>query len=172
MNNMKKCKLPALCLFISLLPHALFAQDTRVIVSARLTANSSGAAISVFTDRKAAVEGIYASSNDYFQQVFTCLYTEHYQFFNVEGLKWFMGAGLHAGYYKLVKPGSAPKPAFITYEKAKTKILFAGSDAIFGMTYKFRRIPFLIGIDIKPYVNFINEESQLWDGAARIGVSF
>jgi hypothetical protein len=158
------------CCILFILPASLFAQ--RVMISARGTLQTPGAAIAVFTDKTAAVEAMYSYITDKNRHLFSSLYTEHYPIKKIKQLSWCWGAGLHIGFSKEPRMADHPKPAFGTVEIRKVTRTVGGTNVMFGLHYDLNRIPVFIGFDIKPYVNFVNEESKFWDGAARIGIIF
>ena len=147
------------------------AQRKMVMVAARGTFHSPGASVTIFTDKKAAVHGIYSYSANKEKHLFSCLYTEHTSIKKLKGMSWFWGAGLHIGYTRHIEI-SDPKPGFETQVIKEIKKTVGGTNVIFGMNYKMKHLPVFMGIDLKPYVNFINREAELWDGAATVGMYF
>src|SRR6187551_451263 len=101
MNNMKSFRTHIfICMLAYLLPGIAISQNKRVIAFYRPGIETHGVSVSVFTDRKAALEGIYTINKDHTRHILTLGYTEHYPFWNVKGLTWYGGAGLHFGYSK------------------------------------------------------------------------
>ena len=166
---MKKHLLFTCCMLI-ILPGALFAQ--RIMISARGTLNTPGVAIAVFTDKTAAVEAMYSYNKARNKHLFSGLYTEHYAFTKIEQLYWVWGAGLHMGYVKESYIADFSKPGIEAPHIKKSTKIVGGTNVLFGLHYDMKHIPVFIGVDIKPYVDFINEESKFWDGAVSIGLHF
>jgi len=90
----------------------------------------------------------------------TGLYEFEKEFKAVNGLYWFIGAGLNAGVYQ-------KKYYFIEKQYATdlSTIEAAGVDAIVGLEYKISVIPLCISLDIKPIYNFYNVNQATYDFA-------
>ena len=66
-----------------------------------------------------------------------------YSFKNVEGLAWFVGPGLHIGFWK------------DTYEKDYDSRADFGVDGIIGFDYKFKDIPVNVSVDWQPSITLV-----------------
>jgi hypothetical protein len=175
-NLLRACALLTAITLISTTSHA---QLYKFSADARMGAKTYGISTRYFASNVSAIEGIFTMSHNHSRYLFTGLYEEHFQLGNIEGLTWFAGAGMHVGYSRIrstdLKNGERiyqyyqlPEPATKTVEKD----FIAGVDVIGGLEYKFNKVPIHIGIDVKPYVDFMNSESSIFDGGVRIGFAF
>ena len=78
----------------------------------------------------------------------TGLYEIHAPAFDVNDLYWFYGGGAHLGFWD--EPHNHP-----FYDDYDSHALI-GIDGIIGMEYYIRDIPFTIGLDYKPSLNFFD----------------
>jgi len=90
-----------------------------------------------FVKETAAIEGIGYFWDKGFR--FVGLYELHYDLFQVEGLKWYVGPGAHIGFYN------------DKYYEGNT--LF-GIDGIIGVDYKIKGAPLNLSIDWNPSFEF------------------
>lgn len=81
-------------------------------------------------------------------------------------LDWFIGLGAHAGYYK-VGDYRNPQQEFYT-----ENVISIGVDGILGIEYIIMAVPFSIGIDLKPYFDFLNPGPGSFDTALTIRYTF
>ncbi len=90
---------------------------------------------------------------------FTALYEWHNVFFNVRSIRWYMGAGGHAGVY------SARAKNF---ENEIGNTITLGVDGILGLEYFFHAMPLQISIDWKPAFNLVSSGQKFneWDNGA------
>lgn len=91
----------------------------------------------------------------------------------MKGLYWYYGGGIHFGNFQ-ISNGFCPK--FVDKYGRLTKI---GVDGIFGIEYeldraaKHQKLPFIIGIDFKPYYDLYGAGcGGNWIVSASIGVVF
>lgn len=113
----------------------------------------SGITVKHFIGSGNAVEGLATwYYNDGF--VIGGLYEFQKPFPDVDNLYWYIGGGIHAGFGRY------------NHEKYEDEYFVFGGDAIIGLEYTFREVPFNIGIDWKPAVNFIGEDHFWIDDAA------
>ena len=54
----------------------------------------------------------------------------------------------------------------------KSKKFIWGTSALVGVSYKIPGAPFVLGLDVKPYVDFVNGKSSISDAALSIGFCF
>ena len=66
-----------------------------------------------------------------------------YTFNNVEGLAWFVGPGVHLGFWKTA------------YQKTYNSTADLGIDGIIGIDYKFKSVPINVSVDWQPSVTLI-----------------
>lgn len=105
-----------------------------------------GITLKHFIKSNRALEGIVSTAWRYGGIRITGLYEIHKPFPAVEGLDWFYGMGAHLGVYD---GGYAA----------------LGIDAILGLEYQITEIPFTIGVDIKPFFDFIGIRGNFIDAA-------
>jgi hypothetical protein len=169
----------ALLAVITLISTTSQAQLYKFSVDSRLGAKTYGISTRYFAGNTSAIEGIFTMSHDHSRYLFTGLYEEHYQLGNIEGLTWFAGAGMHVGYSRIKNDDSKNEARTYQYYQlaqpsspSDEKTLIAGVDVIGGVEYKFNKVPLHIGIDVKPYVDFMNSTSSIFDGGVRVGFTF
>jgi hypothetical protein len=66
-----------------------------------------------------------------------------YSFNNVDGLAWFVGPGVHLGFWK------------DQYQKDYNSNVDFGIDGIIGLDYKFRYVPINVSLDWQPAVTLV-----------------
>ena len=121
-----------------------------------------GVSLKHFLKEDAALEGILSIPWGYRGFKLTGLYEIHKPLPNAEGFKWFFGGGGHIGFYNGYYWGNGYyKNHYYYYDRLYPVI---GVDGIIGLEYKFNEIPFTLGLDVKPYVNFLGWGGHFWDG--------
>ncbi len=130
-----------------------------------------------------AIEGIFSSGWGWRGYQITALYEIHKAAFtkdDVKGFSWFYGGGIHFGGYRYREPFLEWHPTagntgyYTTYYKNRNYSAF-GIDGIFGLEYKIEEVPFTIGLDIKPFIEFTTYDAypmRFWDGAFTIRYTF
>ena len=98
-----------------------------------------------FLSSSNAVEGILSISAYHFQ--LTGLYEYQRPLPGAPGLDWFIGLGAHIG---------------SIYHKNYTNRMLVGADFIIGLEYAFPTVPFTLGLDWKPAVNFVGNWNEYW----------
>ncbi len=103
-------------------------------------------AISVkhFISQNNAVEGL-----GYFWQYgfrLTGLYEMHNNINGVDGLKWYIGAGAHAGFYNTSYTKDFP---------SRNGSVEIGIDGVLGLDYKIQGVPLNISFDWQPVFNLV-----------------
>jgi hypothetical protein len=94
------------------------------------------------------LEGIAAFWNKGFRA--TGLYEVHTDLFNVEGLKWYYGAGAHVGFYN---------------DKYYSGSTLIGIDGVLGLDYKIKGAPLNLSADWQPSFEFGNGSGfEGWGG--------
>lgn len=107
----------------------------------------------------------------------TLLGEKHKAIADVKGLQFYYGAGFHAGsyqgryyfadqrYYYKGRKGDVylVRGAYLSDEE--TYIAF-GADLILGLEYKLEDLPFVIGVDYKPYFDVFNGYTGFYNDAA------
>jgi len=150
------------------------AQDYRTGIGFRAGGLTSGITVKHFIAPDAALEGIM--SFGYRTFIITGLYEQHVDINTAPGLKWLYGGGAHlgffryGGYYYLVAHGNGSRVYYVDEEGATAVV--GGLDFILGLDYKFNRAPFNIGLDIKPFIDFVDGVSGYFDGAISFRFAF
>jgi|GEM_PF-1225449 len=170
---------PLIFIFLTFMPVSLFAQHKATIFSGYMGMNANGVAARCFVKNQSAIEGIFTINHRYTGYTFTSIYEEHTVIKKVKGLSWYAGVGLHIGYLNAT-PNTLTVPNLdlignhdaSTYDNSVASIFFIGADLIIGIEYNIPQTPISMGASIKPYVNFMNKESRLFDGAIRLGIAF
>jgi hypothetical protein len=90
---------------------------------------------------------------------FTTLYEFNNRFFDVRSIKWYFGAGGHAGVYS---------NRARSFENESGNTITLGLDGIVGLEYFFHDIPIQISVDWKPAFNLISSGQTFneWDCGA------
>jgi hypothetical protein len=106
----------------------------------------------------------------------TLLGEKHKAVGDVKGLQFYYGAGFHAGsyqgryyfaderYYYKGRKGDVYLVRDYRYDDA-TYIAF-GADLILGLEYKLEDLPFVIGVDYKPFFDVFNGYTGFYNDAA------
>lgn len=142
------------------------AQDYNTGIGFRAGGLSSGITIKHFTQPDVALEGILGFA--YRSFIITGLYEKHNQITNAKGLKWLYGGGAHIGffryggyYYRVYGRGN-----HVYYvDEVGGSAVIGGVDFILGLDYKFDRAPINLGLDIKPFVDFVDGLNGYFEGA-------
>lgn len=137
----------------------------------------SGLTVKHFIKEGRAIEGIFSSGWGWRGWQITALYEIHKPAFqdDVDGMFWFYGAGAHfAGGYSY-KEWHQTGPWYNQgYWETHSYSAF-GIDGILGLEYKLSDIPFTVGVDIKPFIEFSNYRDapfNFWDGAFTVRFVF
>jgi hypothetical protein len=96
----------------------------------------------------------------------TGLYEVHKPFFDVDGMKWYYGAGAHIGFYSYYKNG----PRWYDEDWNGTRMII-GADAILGLEYFFDEIPFQVSVDWKPAINLVGY-SGFWGDEGAFAIRY
>ena len=145
--------------------HALHAQDYNKGLGIRLGGHSSGFTFRGFTNENTALEGILSFGHKSF--FITGLYEKFKPIENAEGLTWFYGGGVHIGFFKTggtyyVYKNKGNHVYVVRDGESK---LVPGVDFIIGMDYKFNNAPLNLGLDMKPFMDFIDGVEIYFDAA-------
>ncbi|MCE5346255.1 MAG: hypothetical protein LLG13_08215 [Bacteroidales bacterium] len=96
---------------------------------------------------------------------FTGLYEKNVQAFNINGMRWYYGAGGHIAletntYYEQGR----------SYDRGSDFAL--GIDGIVGLEYKIPQIPFAVSLDLKPFLEMYRNGNLYFSADPGIGVKF
>lgn len=100
-----------------------------------------------FLDEKSAVEGLLYFSN--YSTRITGLYELHFDIANAPGLKWYVGPGVHIGFYNH-KYGTGTS---------------VGIDGVLGLDYKIKGAPLNLSLDWQPAFEFGNRYGNGFSGS-------
>lgn len=143
----------------------LNAQDYKTGIGVRLGGLTSGITVRGFVNSNSAIEGIVSFGHRSF--LITGLYEKFKPIPNAEGLTWFYGGGIHFGFFRY-------GGTYYYYKEKGNKIyvvregdsrVVPGADFIIGMDYKFKGAPLNLGLDLKPFIDFIDGTELYFDGA-------
>jgi hypothetical protein len=119
-------------------------------IGARVNPWLIGFTVKHFVKGPHAFEGLVVHNLDNRKNVtFTFLYEYHWNVFGIREFNMYAGGGAHLGIYdrrdydwdRYVRHGDG------TY-------VAPGLDGIFGLEYKFKKIPLVVSADVKPYFHF------------------
>jgi len=121
-----------------------------------------GISFKQFISKNNALEGILYFDKDVTRV--SALYEFYYDIpSSIEGLKWFIGPGIHAGNWTNRYKANNPNIS-------GNKTLGIGLDAIIGIDYKIDALPFDISFDWQPSINLNSNayfnEGVTWGGVA------
>ena len=143
---------------------------------------SSGLTIKHFLGSKngVAIEGLLTTEYKAKGARLTILGEKHLPLADVKGLQFYYGAGFHAGAYegryyfadeRYYYKGRKGDVYFLAnnrnsyYYDEATYIAF-GADLILGLEYKLQDLPFVVGLDYKPYFDVFNGYTGFYNDAA------
>ena len=143
---------------------------------------SSGLTVKHFlgSGKGVAIEGLLTTEYQAHGGRLTILGEKHHNLADVKGLQFYYGAGFHAGayqgryyfadnryYYKgrngdvyLLKNNKGG------YYYDETTYLAIGADLILGLEYKLPDLPFVVGVDYKPFFEVFNGYTGFYNDAA------
>src|SRR5437868_14925026 len=139
------------------------AQEYKTGIGVRLGGLTQGLTVKHFINSNSALEGILSFGHHAF--FITGLYEKQQAIKSAPGLYWFYGGGMHLGFYRGGDYFYYKKHGVVYYYDDEHSSTVVGIDLILGMEYKFQKTPITIGLDIKPFFDFVSEFSGYWDGA-------
>jgi hypothetical protein len=125
----------------------LFAQDYKTAIGIR-GGFPTGINFKTFTGNDKAIEVILSGYGGGFE--LTGLLEFHKQAFDTPNLNFYYGPGLHIGSFG----NNAIIPGY--YGNNRNTGFVLGIDGILGLEYTLTDIPFVIGVDVKPALDFIS----------------
>lgn len=129
-----------------------FSQDYQLSAGLRASL-ASGITGKYFFSKNEAAEAII--SFRYHGVALTGLYELHTRAFELPKLNWYYGGGAHVGFLH--------GDSRYHYFDQDRNYNFIGVDGIIGLEYTIGEIPFNIGIDYKPSLNFIGYVGIIYD---------
>jgi len=135
--------------------------------------NEGGISIKRFIKNETALEGMMTSSFSYGGFKLSGFYEKQKTFTGSKKLDFFYGIGAHAGIYdgnyygqRTYADGYYDKKGEFYSANFIHNYPTLGIDGIVGLEYRFSRIPFTLGLDVKPYVDLIGWGSGHYADAA------
>lgn len=138
----------------------------------------SGLTVKHFIQEGKALELLLSNGYRYRGWQITGLFEIHKPAFakdDVEGLFWLYGLGAHFGggaRWEHYHPGNGNGNWGYYHVHQYVSV---GIDFIFGMEYKIKDIPFTVGVDVKPFFEFVRDYDApfgFWDSALSIRYVF
>ena len=140
---------------------------------------SSGLTIKHFLGSKngVAIEGLLTTEYKARGARLTVLGEKHLGVADVKGLQFYYGAGFHAGAYqgryyfaddRYYYEGRKGNLYLVRgdYRYDETTYVAFGADLILGLEYKLSDLPFVVGVDYKPYFDVFNGYTGFYNDAA------
>jgi len=160
----------ALVIGFCLTIHPVRAEDYETGIGIRLGGLTQGLTVKHFINTNSALEGILSFGNG---SVFiNGLYEKQTAIANAPGLSWFYGGGAHIGFYNDNDYFYYKNRGNKYYYSSEGSAVFLGIDMILGLEYKFQKAPITIGLDIKPFFDFVSSFPGYWDGALSARFAF
>lgn len=136
---------------------------------------TSGVSYKLFKDELKALEGILSYRDNGIQltaiiETYKPVYLKH-----TDKVHFFSGLGAHIGYTAGYNNFWLEDRIFRSNYHGNTFRPVLGLDAILGFEYRFNQIPFVLGIDYKPYFELFGQNFfslNLWDIGISIKYSF
>lgn len=136
----------------------------------------SGLTLKHFFASSKAIEAILSRGWGYGGLRLTGLFEYQKPFPDVQGLNWFVGIGAHIGsynggyygYYGYYGTGYYDKHGNWHPTGYRNNYTTIGLDLIAGLEYQFATAPFTIGLDLKPYFDFVGNGNRYVDAAFSI----
>ena len=139
---------------------------------------SSGLTVKHFLSGKngVAIEGLLTTEYKARGVRLTVLGEKHHGVADVKGLQFYYGAGFHAGsyqgryyfaderYYYKGRKGDGYLVRDYRFDE-ETYVAF-GADLILGLEYKLPDLPFVVGVDYKPFFDVFNGYTGFYNDAA------
>ena len=141
---------------------------------------SSGLTIKHFLGNGVAIEGLLTTEYAAHGGRLTILGEKHHSLADVKGLQFYYGAGFHAGSYqaryyfaddRFYYNGRNGDLYFYKgnkygYYYDETSYIAVGADLILGLEYKLPDLPFVVGIDYKPFFEVFHGYNGFYNDAA------
>jgi hypothetical protein len=131
--------------------------DYRTALGVKLWGNGGGISLKHFIGNNNALEGI-----GYFWRGgsrITGLYEFHYDIAGAPGLKWYVGPGIHVGFYNGYYFDRY-------YNDGRNSGSYIGIDGVLGLDYKFKGAPINLSVDWQPSFEFGDNQGFIgsWGG--------
>lgn len=148
-------------------------KERRLSAAFRYGPASTGASVNVFLKKTSSLGLMYSSERSDRRNIFSVIYSERYRFWNVKGMKWFGGAGLHMGWRNITNDDEPSiRISRSGSDVPRERLFVLGTAALLGLEYSVPNTPVWISLDTRPYVDLINGQSSIRDFALSIGFCF
>ncbi|MBC6988164.1 MULTISPECIES: hypothetical protein [Hymenobacter] len=136
---------------------------------------SSGLTFKHFISGKngVAFEGLVTTEYKAHGARVTLLLEKHLPVADVKNLQFYYGAGGHVGSYRgryyyvgRWETRGKHKDVYYTYYEDDTNYIAFGADLILGLEYKLPDLPFVVGVDYKPFFEVFDGYSGFYNDAA------
>ncbi len=137
--------------------------DYKTALGVKVWGDGAGISIKHFVRTNRALEGIA-----YFWRGgvrITGLYEFHFDFKGAPGLKWYVGPGVHVGFYN---NDNANKYGYYNNGDSGS---FIGIDGVLGLDYKFNGAPINLSLDWQPSFEF-GANRGLYNGWGGLGIRY
>ena len=143
-------------------------------VGLRAGGYSSGLTVKHFLGGKSnvAVEGLLTTEYRAHGARLTVLLEKHVPVSDIKNLQFYYGAGAHLGayrgryYFEEVRFRRGKKyDYYVNYQDDPTYVAL-GADLVLGLEYKMPDLPFVVGVDYKPFFEVFNGYSGFYSDAA------
>ena len=137
--------------------------DYTTALGLKFGAYESGVSVKYFAAPTVSYEGILGFNNH--GVVITGLYELNMQAFNVEGLKFYYGAGAHIG-----AEGKGQYQVLGDNEVYSSSHLLLGIDGVLGLEYKIPQTPIAVSVDLDPRVELAT--GPIFDVGPALGLKY
>ena len=139
---------------------------------------SSGLTVKHFvgSGKNVAIEGLLTTEYKARGIRLTVLGEKHHGVADVKGLQFYYGAGFHAGSYQgryyfaderyYYKGRKGDRYLVRDYRFDEETYVAFGADLILGLEYKLPDLPFVVGVDYKPFFDVFNGYTGFYNDAA------
>ena len=137
---------------------------------------SSGLTVKHFLSGKngVAFEGLLTTEYQARGARFTALLEKHKPIAGFTGLQFYYGAGAHLGTYKgrhysagrFYRNGKYKNDYYVVYYEDDRSYVVFGADLILGLEYKMPDLPFVLGVDYKPFFEVFDGRTGFYNDAA------
>ena len=141
-------------------------QSYKTALGLKLWNYGGGVTIKHFIAPNHALEGIGYFWNGGVR--LTGLYEFHFDIANAPGLKWYVGPGVHVGFYN---NGYKDPYGYYGNPNGNGTASYVGIDGVLGLDYKFNKAPINLSLDWQPSVEF-GDGRGFYGGWGGVGVRY
>lgn len=130
----------------------------------RIDGLMTGVTIKHFVTKHVAAEGMISIAHK--SIITTALFEQNVTFKDAPSLKFYYGTGMHISFFK-------QGGRYYNTDRKIYKIPRAyGIDFIAGIDYKFLHVPINVGMDFKPFIDFVDNAPFYPDGSISVRYTF